>query len=390
MRKPARARILPAPFPTTSDAFGSRLDATKRLMKTLERLRILNAARQPAYEDVVGDFLSFTPDQFVDMMEHGETASEAEPVEDRAETSAYIRGANFAAARKRRILGLVAHLKSEDRDQIERLIGRGEFAGVVSEHEMHEKIALIHEGAPWMGAATAEIMKAMRAETASGPGALRMPPLLLLGKPGMGKSQWARAVAEAFGAPAVEIDVGAANGAVFALAGVERGWGSASAGRLVRTLIETRVANPVVIIDEMDKAQSKMKTSAGNSLPGLYEVMKSLMEPTTARRWVCPYYQIPFDMSRVNWIMTTNSLDGMPEAFLDRVRVVRLPDPTPEQVALAGRRMIKDRIADPDDREMAEAALSRLLGDLGRGVSLRTASRAVDDIRAALETPALN
>lgn len=47
-------------------------------------------------------------------------------------------------------------------------------------------------------------------------------------------------------------------------------------------------------------------------MPGMGEVLKSMLEPATARAWTCPYYQVPFDLSRVSWIMTANSIAGVP------------------------------------------------------------------------------
>jgi ATP-dependent Lon protease len=83
-------------------------------------------------------------------------------------------------------------------------------------------------------------------------------------------------------------------------------------------------ANPVVIINEVDKIPESVG-STGGKLPGAFEVLKSLIEPSTARAWTCPALQLPFDMRAVNWIMTTNSIDHMPQAFLDRCTLVRLP-----------------------------------------------------------------
>jgi len=68
-----------------------------------------------------------------------------------------------------------------------------------------------------------------------------------------------------------------------------------------RTMLRESLANPLVILDEINKIPEQMMTSGGGKLPGAFDVLKSMIEPTTARAWVCPFYQLPFDMTRVNW-----------------------------------------------------------------------------------------
>jgi hypothetical protein len=50
----------------------------------------------------------------------------------------------------------------------------------------------------------------------------------------------------------------------------------------------------------------------------LVDSLLSLQEISTASRWECPYYRVPFDMSHIGWVMTANRLDGLPDPFLSR------------------------------------------------------------------------
>lgn len=285
----------------------------------------------------------------------------------------------------------VAHLKTEERLQIEQAIGRGHVAGIVSQHQMHERVAALHAEAPWMSPAATAVMETMTRETARGPGPLRIPPLILLGAPGIGKTRWAQRVAQAFQVPSISLDVGATNGGVFALSGVERGFSNAAPGRIVRSILATHVVDPLVIIDELDRASERTQTSRGQQ-PGLAAVLMSVVEPSSARAWTCPFFQLPFDLSRVSWIMTANTLDGVPAPLLDRCRVITLPDPTHAHLELAAARMIAEKTADPDHADMLTTLVAKVVRHrrrAGRRTSLRLLSRIVARLEVAGSAPIL-
>ena len=301
------------------------------------------------------------------------------------------RAAGWLIRRNDLYLQQVAHLKTEERLQIEQAIGRGRVAGIVSQHQMHERIAALHAEAPWMAPAATAVMEAMTRETARGPAPFRTPPLILLGAPGIGKTEWAQRVAQTFQVPSISLDVGASNGGVFALSGVERGFSNAAPGRVVRGILATHVVNPLVIIDELDRASERTQTSRGQQ-PGLAAVLMSMLEPSSARSWTCPFYQLPFDLGHVSWIMTANTLDGVPAPLLDRCRVIALPDPTPAHLELAAARMIAERTADPDHADMLTTLVAEVLRQrlrAGRRTSLRQLSRIVARLEVAGSAPML-
>ena len=301
------------------------------------------------------------------------------------------RAAGWLIRRNDAYLQQVAHLKTEERLQIEQAIGRGRVAGIVSQHQMHERIAALHAEAPWMSPAATAVMEAMTRETARGPAPLRIPPLILLGAPGIGKTEWAQRIRQVFQVPSISLDVGASNGGTFALSGVERGFSNAAPGRVVRGILATHVVNPLVIIDELDRASERTQTSRGQQ-PGLAAVLMSMLEPSSARSWTCPFFQLPFDLGRVSWIMTANTLDGVPAPLLDRCRVIALPDPTPSDLEVAAARMIAERTADPDHTDMLTALMAEVLQQrrrAGRRTSLRQLSRIVARLEVAGSAPML-
>ncbi|MEH6835352.1 hypothetical protein [Falsihalocynthiibacter arcticus] len=131
---------------------------------------------------------------------------------------------------KQRVQGIVdrrkeasglAHLKD---GEIKRL--RPLFAGIKlfepkNEHWVDERIAALHEEMPWMAPATNEVWSALRQNAATGD-IIKIPPLILIGPPGIGKSVWARRLSELPHIPRCEIDA-SLGGVGFSVAGTERG-----------------------------------------------------------------------------------------------------------------------------------------------------------------------
>jgi ATP-dependent Lon protease len=162
----------------------------------------------------------------------------------------------------------------------------------------------------------------MRRCAQEGAPVFRLPPMLLVGPPGIGKSHWSRALAAALGVPTSLVDA-AAEAASFVVAGAQRGWGNAGPGKVLDTILNHRVLNPIVIVDEVEKAGAVRDT--GGNRHNLTEALLALMEPKTAARWECPFYRVPFDMSGIGWIMTANSRRGLPEPLLSRCPPLVLP-----------------------------------------------------------------
>ena len=261
---------------------------------------------------------------------------------------------------------------------------------MLSRDQVEERIAAVHAEFPWMAPASTFVMNRLRLTTAQGPAPAHLPPHIVLGPPGIAKSSWARALARAFELPAADIDIGATNGGTFSISGVERGWGSAAAGRVVTTMLRERVANPMVILDEIDKIPTSPRSTQG-SLPGAFEVLKSMIEPATARAWTCPYHQIPFNLSRVSWIMTTNSIDQLPTAFLDRCRVIRVEGPDHAQLKNVAAVRLR-QLAGGEEAEVLIKGITRLIDTSrrqGGRTSLRGLMRLIDDVISSSDRPRL-
>ena len=277
-----------------------------------------------------------------------------------------------------------------DKSDLITAMKRAHVAGVVTRDAMEERIAALHADAPWMSPAANAVMQHMHQRTQHVAAGLSTPPLLLLGPSGCGKSTWAQTFADQFDVPKIEIDVGATQGAVFSLTGTEGGWGNSHPGRIVQSFLETSCANPVVIINEVDKIPENVGTTV-SKLPGAFEALKSLIEPSTARAWTCPALQLPFDMRAVNWVMTTNMIEHMPQAFLDRCKLVELPEPSINHLTSKDHALLHAAMPREDANAWSEVLDKQLykMSKQGQNMSLRKLKRLVDRLTPAQNQPLL-
>lgn len=251
--------------------------------------------------------------------------------------------------------GPLHRLKDDDRKLVEAAAGELPVLGPVDVDEVDELWSGVHADAPWMQEASVEAWRAMRYEVGEGRGAW-CPPLLLNGEPGTGKTTLGRSLAQALQVPLVEVDAGSGT-AAFQLAGVEKGWSTAEPGLLVEAILRHRIANPVIIVNEICRAGSGMTSSKGGHT-SLSDALLALLDRGSSQRWRCPALRVDFDLSRMTWILTSNRLDTIDAALLSRVRTVHVPKPTAAHVASIVRRKLgdlDDEIADQAAEMIAEA-----------------------------------
>lgn len=175
---------------------------------------------------------------------------------------------------------------------------------------------------PWMATVVARIARRIEAAQRLGYAAFRMPPLLLVGHHGCGKTRFAQRLAEVQGLPWRLLAAGGSTDNR-ALAGTARGWSSAYPSLPVDFMGETGVANGLIVIDEIDKESDSRHNGR------LTDTLLQLMEPANARRFDDIFLGMPVDCSALNWILTANSLGSIQPAILSRVEVMYVPQPGP-------------------------------------------------------------
>lgn len=238
------------------------------------------------------------------------------------------------------------HLHETERIALRRAAKEGaKVAGRISADDADEIVAGLHAEAPWLRELHADVLLSLRESAKTGAG-FHMPPAVLVGPPGTGKSAALRRLASALRVPCVPID--ASSGGHFALTGTERGWGSAHAGAVSQAVIGGLCYNPIVIIDELEKASGAGETTKGSVIPGMQSSILPLLEPTSARAWRCPYYGVPIDATGVTYLMTANSMDGISDALRSRLRVYHVDHLSADHLALAARKQGQEAGLDED------------------------------------------
>lgn len=150
--------------------------------------------------------------------------------------------------------------------------------------------------------------------------ALEITPMLLLGPPGVGKTHFARQVAQLLGTGMGLVPMSSLT-AGWVLSGASSQWKGARPGKVFETLVEGNYANPVIVVDEIDKARGE---HAYDPLGALY----SLLEHDTARAFTDEFAEVPIDASQVIWVATANDERSIPDPILNRMNVfeVQMPD----------------------------------------------------------------
>ena len=148
---------------------------------------------------------------------------------------------------------------------------------------------------------------------------IELPPMLLLGEPGIGKTHFARKVAELLGTGFGFVPMSSLT-AGWVLSGASSQWKNAKPGKVFDTFLNGDYANPVIVVDELDKASGDGQY---DPLGALYE----LLEVKTATRFIDEFVELPIDASGAVWLATANEVGRIPEPLLDRLTVYEIEAP---------------------------------------------------------------
>jgi ATP-dependent Lon protease len=183
-------------------------------------------------------------------------------------------------------------------------------------------------------------------------------PILLLGGPGVGKTHFAKRLAKVMQTDCELISMNALS-AGFVITGSSASWRGAKCGKVAERLVRGKYANPVIVLDEVEKASG---SSQSDPLAALYQ----LLEPETACAFRDEFIDVEIDASQIFWVLTANSTEGIPHPLLNRMAVYEVPTPTPEQAAGIAQRVYGGLLRELNlagfEARLADAVLDKLLG----------------------------
>lgn len=144
-------------------------------------------------------------------------------------------------------------------------------------------------------------------------------PILLLGEPGVGKTHFAKELAQSLGTGHEFVSMSSLT-AGWILSGASSQWTNAKPGKVAHTLVHGEFANPIVVLDEVDKAGGDSRYDPMGALYGL-------LERETACHFKDEFVDIDMDASHILWVSTANDERSIPEPILNRMNVYEVPRP---------------------------------------------------------------
>jgi ATP-dependent Lon protease len=231
---------------------------------------------------------------------------------------------------------------------------------------------ILNDSHAGMQKAKDRVIEFLAAKKFAGENLKRSPIICLAGPPGVGKTSLAQSIAESLGRPLVRISLGGVRDEA-EIRGHRRTYIGAMPGKIIQSMRKTKVLNPVVLLDEIDKMSMDFR---GDPASALLEVL----DPEQNKAFGDHFLEVDYDLSKVMFITTANVVDSIPYPLLDRMEIISLAGYTEnEKVDIAVRflipKMLKEHNVKVVQWTLPEKMLRKVIEEYTREAGVRQLER---------------